>query len=95
MRVVESDRDEEKAKAHLKALMNAMRLKAEVCVFRSDNVFDVIAEQSGTETDIVLLGLHATSAEEARRSLVATDPLLAKLPTTVLVWSNGEADVLA
>jgi hypothetical protein len=95
LRVVESDRDEEKAKAHLKALMNAMRLKAEVCVFRSDNVFDVIAEQSGTETDIVLLGLQATSAEEARRSLVAADPLLAKLPTTVLVWSNGEADVLA
>jgi amino acid transporter len=95
LRVVQNERDEAKAKGHLKALMNAMRLKAEVCVFRSENVSDVIAEQSGTETDIVLLGLQATSAEEARRSLVATDPLLAKLPTTVLVWSNGEADVLA
>ena len=41
------------------------------------------------------IGMLATSAAEAQRSLEWLDPLLTRLPTTLLVWSNGEADVFA
>ena len=41
------------------------------------------------------LDYRATSAAEAKRSLDWLDPLLTRLPTALLVWSNGEADVFA
>jgi hypothetical protein len=41
------------------------------------------------------MGMIATSGREARRSLDAVAPILDRLPTTLLVWSNGEADVFA
>jgi ABC-type amino acid transport substrate-binding protein len=56
---------------------------------------DIIAATSGSKADLVILGMGATSAEEAKRSLDWLDPLLPRLPTTLLVWSNGEADVFA
>jgi hypothetical protein len=39
--------------------------------------------------------MSAGSGEEARLFFTQAMPLLEKLPTTVLVWSNGEADVFA
>ena len=54
---------------------------------------DVIARESGTRADLVLLGLTAATGEDVRRHIGAIDGLLSRLPTTVLVASNGEADM--
>jgi hypothetical protein len=55
----------------------------------------VIRATSGPKADLVLLGMAAGGGEEVRKFLTQTESLLHSLPTTVLVWSNGEADVFA
>jgi amino acid transporter len=96
MRVVRTDDEEREAREHMAALKKHTRLPAEIRVLRTeDHPLDVIAATSGGVADLVLLGMKATGADEARRSLEVLDPMLDRLPTTVLIWSNGEADVFA
>jgi solute carrier family 12 sodium/potassium/chloride transporter 2 len=95
MRVVKSESEEREATRVMTALRDQARIGAQVEVVRSlDPPLEVIARTSGS-SDLVLLGMLATSGEEARRYLDGIFPLLEHLPTTLLVWSNGEADVFA
>ena len=81
---------------HLQDLRTHIRIPAEIKVIRSDDPRPwVISAESGSSTDLVFLGMSATGADEARRSLQDLEELLDRLPTTILVWSNGEADVFA
>jgi hypothetical protein len=96
LRVVKSNTEEDASRRAMTALCDRARIKARIEVVRSlDPPLQVIARTSGSVADLVFLGMVATGAEEARRSLDAVDPLLEHLPTTLLVWSNGEADVFA
>jgi len=96
LRVVKSETEERDARRIMTALRDQARINAQVEVVRSvDPPLDVIARTSGATADLVLLGMMATSGEEARRYLDGIYPLLDQLPTTLLVWSNGEADVFA
>jgi amino acid transporter len=95
MRVVKSETEEREARGAMTALRDQARIGAGIEVVRSlDPPLEVIARTSGP-ADLVLLGMLATSGEEARRYLDGIFPLLEYLPTTLLVWSNGEADVFA
>ncbi|MCP4603933.1 MAG: amino acid permease [Proteobacteria bacterium] len=96
MRIVRNDEEELKARIHLGELREQTRIKAKIEVIRTtDPPPDVIASQSGPIADLVLLGMAAASSDEVRRFLAQIDPLLQRLPTTILVWSNGDADVFA
>jgi amino acid transporter len=95
-RIVQSDEEEREARKQLNKLKDLTRIAARVEVIRSkEPPEEIIAEHSGPVADIVLLGMSAGSGEEARLFFTQAMPLLEKLPTTVLVWSNGEADVFA
>ena len=59
------------------------------------DVDEAIRLMQQEKADLVLLGMVATGGEEARRYLDGIFPLLDRLPTTLLIWSNGEADVFA
>jgi hypothetical protein len=96
LRLVRDEKQEHSARERMRRLVELTRLQAEIRVIRSDEPFeDVIRRTSAAVADVILLGLNATSGEEARRSLEAVDPILDNLPATILVWSNGEADVFA
>ena len=96
LRVVKSSTEEQTSRRAMAALCDRARIKARIEIVRSvDPPLEVIARTSGSVADLVFLGMVATGAEEARRSLDTVAPLLEHLPTTLLVWSNGEADVLA
>jgi amino acid transporter len=96
LRVVRDAAEEREAKRVMTSLRDQARIKADIEVVRSeDSPKDVIARTSGASADLVLLGMIATSGEEARAFLDVIYPLLDRLPTTLLVWSNGEADVFA
>ena len=96
LRVVKSATEEHDARRAMSALRDRARIKAKIEIVQSqDAPLDVIAQTSGGSADLVLMGMIATSGREARRSLDAVAPILDRLPTTLLVWSNGEADVFA
>jgi hypothetical protein len=96
LRVVRSDTEERESRRAMTALRDRARIKAHIEIVRSlEPPLEVIAKTSGGTADLVFLGMIATGAEEARRSLDAVGPVLDRLPTTLLVWSNGEADVFA
>jgi hypothetical protein len=96
LRIVKNDKEELEGHRHMSALQKEMRMFAQTKIIRStDPPGDTIVGTSGTKADLVILGMRATSAEEAKRSLDWLEPLLTRLPTTLLVWSNGEADVFA
>lgn len=96
MRVVSSDEEEREARIMLGKLRDLTRIRARIEVIRtSEPPAEVIASKSGQVADIVLLGMNAESGEEARLYLQQALPLLEQLPSTLMVWSNGEADVFA
>jgi len=96
LRTAASDAEEREAVLHLNDLRGRIRIPAEIKVIQSARPrSEVIIEESGTATDLVFLGMRATSADEARRSLEELEDFLDLLPTAILVWSNGEADVFA
>ncbi len=96
LRIVRTQSDEQLAKRHLTALVEQIRIGATVEVIRSEaSPPDVIRATSAPVADLVLLGMAAGGGDEVRRFLTQSEPLLGTLPTTVLVWSNGEADVFA
>lgn len=96
LRIVRNPEEEQEARYHLNQLIEHTRISAEIKVIQSqDPPPDIIASTSGAVADLVLLGMMAANGEEVRRFLSQIDPLLQRLPTTLLVWSNGEADVFA
>jgi amino acid transporter len=96
LRVVKSATEEQASRRAMTVLCDRARIKARLEIVRSlDPPLQVIARTSGSTADLVFLGMVATGGEEARRSLDALSPILDHLPTTLLVWSNGEADVFA
>ncbi|MCP4675999.1 MAG: amino acid permease [Deltaproteobacteria bacterium] len=96
LRIVKDDHEEKEARIHLNELKEHTRIAARIEVIRStDPPPDIIAERSGPVADLVLLGMAAASGDEVHRFLDQIDPLLQRLPTTVLIWSNGDADVFA
>ena len=96
LRIVRDDREEREARHHLSELRRLTRFEASIEVIRSTAPApEIIAERSGTGTDLVFLGMATASGDQARAFFEGMDDLLEKLPTTVLVWSNGEADVFA
>jgi solute carrier family 12 (sodium/potassium/chloride transporter), member 2 len=96
LRIVKNDKEEDEGLVHMNVLKKEMRMTAQTKIIRStDPPADIITTYSGPHADLVILGMLATSAAEAQRSLEWLDPLLTRLPTTLLVWSNGEADVFA
>jgi hypothetical protein len=94
LRIVRDDREAQQAADELSTLRDSARIPARIRIIRStDPPLEVIASESGTKADLVLLGLMAATGEDVRKHLAAVDGLLRRLPTTVLVASNGEADM--
>ncbi|MBN2526613.1 MAG: amino acid permease [Deltaproteobacteria bacterium] len=93
LRIVQNDDDEREGRLHMSQLKNRIRLPVQIEIIRSSSsASDVIIRHSGTSS-LVLLGMRATSGDEAKRSLEWLTPMLDLLPSTLLVWSNGEADI--
>ena len=84
------------ARKHLKELLVNARIDAEIHVFvASTHPHEFIPEHSGTTADIVMLGLSTVDMDQFAGYLAAMEPMLQRLPTTLLVRSNGEADLFA
>ncbi|WP_428264837.1 amino acid permease [Haliangium sp.] len=95
LRVVKSDEEHLEAEQSMTELMAAARLAVHVEVVLSQRpVSELIVERSG-EADLVMLGLRQRDVTDFESFVTDRDPLLMQLPPTLLVLSNGEADLLA
>lgn len=84
------------ARKHLRELLVNARIDAEIHVFvATSHPHEFIPERSGTAADIVMLGLSTVDMDQFPQYLAAMEPMLQRLPTTLLVRSNGEADLFA
>ena len=95
LRIVKSGEEHLESERDLGQLMEAARIAVDIEVILSQRpVSDLIAERSAS-ADLVFLGLASRDMSDFEKMLAARDPLLARLPPTVLVLSNGEVDLLA
>jgi solute carrier family 12 (sodium/potassium/chloride transporter), member 2 len=84
------------ARKHLQELLSHARIDAEIFVFEArSHPHEFIPEHSGATADIVMLGLSAVDVDAFPEYLAAMEPMLERLPTTLLVRSNGQADLVA
>lgn len=97
IRVLRECRPEEEQDAHneLENLVDAARIDAEVKVVVSERPFaEVLAEESGDAT-VVFLGFRLFPRGEAAAFQQQLQKLTKDLPTTLLIHSSGDADLLA
>lgn len=87
---------EQQAKKHLEELLVNARIEAEAHVFvATGHPFDFIPAHSAGTADLVMMGLSVYDMDAFDQYLRAMDPMLQRLPTTLLVRSNGDADLFA
>ena len=95
LRIPQEGEDPGEAERSLTQLMMAARMPADLEVILSDRpVVDLIAEWSAS-ADLVFLGMASRDLGDFERVLEQRDPLLKRLPPTLLVLSNGDVDLLA
>lgn len=95
-RAVPHPDQEPDAHAKLDRLLANARIDAETHVFHtSEEPHQFIPSRSAGVADLVMLGLNSDDLAYFSEYMDVMEPLLAKLPTTLLVWSNGEADLFA
>jgi len=94
LRVLNANENHEEASARMVGLIRQARIEAEVKIVpAAEDAYEVIKTVSALDADFVFLGMGATNGEEAQKSLEKILPLLNELPTTLLVWSNGDANI--
>lgn len=95
LRVVQGNNDYGEALKELQKLIDASRMKAEIKIINSDKSFKEILNKYSHDATVVLLGFQIPPIEKAEEFQKAFNNLLQGLPTTILVNSTGEADLLA
>ena len=95
LRIVKSGEEHLESERDLGQLMEAARIAVDIEVILSQRpVSELIAERSAS-ADLVLLGMAPRDMSSFEDVLASRDSLLAKLPPTLLVLSNGDVDLLA
>lgn len=89
------DDAEGKADAELHEIARRARIEADTAVVVSDAPFRDILHQYSSNSDLLMLGLHLSEAEDPAAFYQRYQRMLQGMPTTVLVQSNGEADLMA
>jgi hypothetical protein len=76
-------------------LIEAARIKAEPIVLVSQDDFANILQRHSSNADVIFMGFDIPAQENANEVYAYFEKMLAPMPTTLLVYSSGEADLLA
>ncbi|MBN1436425.1 MAG: amino acid permease [Sedimentisphaerales bacterium] len=95
LRLIENEQGRQPAAEALTELVNDARVNAEVQIIVSEDPFQGVVHRHSANASLVILGFN-TPKEQAPRLFQDTfEAILDQLPTTLLVCSAGEADLLA
>jgi len=94
IRLIQDEAGREPAGHALRELIQAARVQARVDVLVSEAPFKEVLHRHSRDASVVLLGFNVPEENEARKFQQYFEELIAELPTTLLVCSSGEADLL-
>jgi hypothetical protein len=96
LRNIENEAGREPSREALQELLNRARVDAEVQIVVSKDPFPRILERHSADASLVILGfkIPEEKEEDAYQFQMHFEGMLSGLPTTLLVSSSGEADVL-
>jgi hypothetical protein len=95
LRVVQTGAEHLEAERDLSALMQAARMVMDVEIVLSEKPVSELIAQRSASADLVLLGLAEKDLWDFQSFLDNRDPLLSRLPPTLLIRSTGEVDLMA
>ncbi|MDX9722483.1 MAG: hypothetical protein RBU37_17185, partial [Myxococcota bacterium] len=94
LRIIRDDTGREEAHQALEQLVHGARVDADVAIIVSTKgIGDTLGEHSG-DADVVFLGLELADEGTAPEAYQRYESAVSALPTTLLVHSSGDADVL-
>ena len=95
LRLVEDEPSRVPSQEALSALAAAARIDAEIIIVVSKEPFEVVLSRYSRESDVVFLGFQPPEEDRAASFAHFCEQTLKDMPTTILVSSSGEADLLA
>ena len=95
LRLLDDEAGRDPATEATKQLLEKARVIGEVSVLISDSSLSEVIQRHSKDASVVLLGFSVPEVETAGEFQERFEEMLVNLPTTLLVCSSGDADVLA
>lgn len=95
LRVLTEGETEAHATKEIEELLEAARLDADFKVLQFKGTFQELLENASCDADLVLLGFQSPNIEGAQAFHQQYETLTQNLPTTLVVNSSGEADLMS
>ncbi|MFC1783235.1 amino acid permease [Planctomycetota bacterium] len=95
LRLIENEEGRQPATQALDEMVKAARVDAEVQIIVSEDTFREVVHRHSGNASTVMLGFNAPEEKEVQTFQDNFEAILSELPTTLLVCSAGEADLLA
>ncbi len=83
------------ARAELENIVSAARITAEICIPVSQKPFPEVLRQHSADATLILLGLSPPRPDFQEAAHENTEIMLDNMPSTMLVYSSGDADLQA
>ncbi len=95
LRVVYTPEEQAKAREELERLIEAARMDIEIEPIISDDTFPNLLRRYSDLSTVVFLGFSADASTDPLKFQEAYTGLLQGMPTTIMIQSTGEADLLS
>ena len=95
LRLIQDEAGREPADQALRDLVDAARVNADVQIIVSEDEFRTVLQRHSQNASVVLLGFNVPEEKNAHSFQNNFEKFLTGLPTTLMVCSSGEADLLA
>jgi hypothetical protein len=95
LRLVQDEAGGEPSANALREPFDAARLNAQVSVLVSTAPFAKVMQRHSGDATVVFLGFNVPEEQEGRQFQHRFEEMMSGLPTTLLICSSGEADLLA
>ena len=95
LRCVRDRAGRESSKAAIDKLIETARIRAEARVIVSEDPFVQVLKAHSAKSDVLFMGLHHEDDQAHGEVYRHLDGILTDMPTTILVHSSGEADLMA
>jgi amino acid transporter len=95
LRAIRNSADAEETRSELESLVENARIKAIVKIIVSQQDFSSILRENSSDASIIFMGFDIPEPSEILAFQSSVDKLLKEMPTTMLISSTGDADLLS
>ncbi len=95
LRAIRNSADAEETRSELESLVENARIKAIVKIIVSQQDFSSILRENSSDASIIFMGFDIPEPSESFTFQSSFDEMLKDMPTTMLISSTGDADLLS